>query len=462
MANDPNTIQYVIQEDGFWYVASKEKNPYVPELTVSAKGIANGLSTEYNDGWDFGPDSYDPNSTASIPYTQTSGILEAWNYAFSVAQEYSQGGSGNYWMPIIKLLEGIFTVSQKVFLSPNKRIMNPKMIGSGSMSTYVYWNFDDNCIEIDHTNDNIRYDNIEIGYMQPQAGGNVGSGTAFFAAPYVSGDSAYQTNAFQSYDMDFSNSFSGLAMFNLTGFQKIICYNLQAYNGGSYGPLYCDNVGVVAVYGGVAGNGAYISNVSYAYLDFAESLNTLNISNVSILILPAFGIYNGIGIHGNTGIIQIINCSAGETSGGGNAALLNLASGVSSATVEAVIIDYFNGGYAQAYKLANGSITVNNVRVHNVELVSGASLSGDWENIPTTPSVPASATAQQNTNPYPVDVYIYGGDVTEIQITRNGTAYTVLSVSTAIAMAGQAYKLNPGDSITITYSTAPSWEWLSD
>ena len=83
MANDPNTIQYVIQEDGFWYVASKEKNPYVPELTVSAKGIANGLSTEYNDGWDFGPDSYDPTSTASIPYTTTVGWNEAITYVFN-------------------------------------------------------------------------------------------------------------------------------------------------------------------------------------------------------------------------------------------------------------------------------------------------------------------------------------------------------------------------------------------
>ena len=80
----------------------------------------------------------------------------------------------------------------------------------------------------------------------------------------------------------------------------------------------------------------------------------------------------------------------------------------------------------------------------------------------TTPSVPASGTAQQNLNLTAVNVYIYGGDVTEIQITRNGTAYTVLSVSTAIAMSGQVYKLNPGDSITITYSTAPSWEWLAE
>ena len=79
---------------------------------------------------------------------------------------------------------------------------------------------------------------------------------------------------------------------------------------------------------------------------------------------------------------------------------------------------------------------------------------------PTIPSVPSSGTAQENTNPYAVDVYVYGGDVTEIQITRGGTANTVFSVSTAIAMSGQGYRLNPGDSITVTYSTAPTWEWL--
>ena len=81
MANDPNTIQYVIQEDGFWYIASKDRTPGVPGITVSAKGVANGLSTEYNDGYDFGPDSYNPSVTSGVPLTQTSGIQEAWNYA---------------------------------------------------------------------------------------------------------------------------------------------------------------------------------------------------------------------------------------------------------------------------------------------------------------------------------------------------------------------------------------------
>ena len=77
MANDPNTIQYVIQEDGFWYIASKDRTPGVPEITVSSKGVANGLSTEYNDGYDFGPDSYNPSVTSGVPLTQTGGMQEA-------------------------------------------------------------------------------------------------------------------------------------------------------------------------------------------------------------------------------------------------------------------------------------------------------------------------------------------------------------------------------------------------
>ena len=80
----------------------------------------------------------------------------------------------------------------------------------------------------------------------------------------------------------------------------------------------------------------------------------------------------------------------------------------------------------------------------------------------TTPTIPTSGTAQENTNPYAVNVYLYGGTVTEIQITRNGTAYTVFSNASGLALSGQVYKLNPTDSITITYTTAPTWEWLSD
>jgi len=101
-------------------------------------------------------------------------------------------------MKPILLLDGIFIVNQKAFLSAAVRIVNPKMIGSGMMTIYVYWDFNDNCIEIDNTNGNILFANIEIGYMQPQAGSNVGAATAFFAANYVSGDPAYKANVFRS------------------------------------------------------------------------------------------------------------------------------------------------------------------------------------------------------------------------------------------------------------------------
>jgi hypothetical protein len=77
----------------------------------------------------------------------------------------------------------------------------------------------------------------------------------------------------------------------------------------------------------------------------------------------------------------------------------------------------------------------------------------------STPTVPASGTALQNTTGVPVNVYVMGGALTQIQITRQGTAYTVYSNSTASAVYSM-YRLEPGDSITLTYSTAPSWTWL--
>ena len=97
--NDPANIPYIIVENGFYYVAYKEKVK-VPEVVVSAKGVANGLSEEYNDGWDFGPDSYNPNSTANTPYTQSMGVIEVINYAVSL--------NGNV---VIKFKPGVYLIS---------------------------------------------------------------------------------------------------------------------------------------------------------------------------------------------------------------------------------------------------------------------------------------------------------------------------------------------------------------
>ncbi|MEM3862290.1 MAG: hypothetical protein QW203_07415, partial [Thermoplasmatales archaeon] len=77
-----------------------------PYVTVSAKGISNGLSNIFNDGADFGPDT---------PGTLTSGIQEAVNYIFS------QGGGK------IQLLSGVFNLNvayvQQIMATPNAHVI---------------------------------------------------------------------------------------------------------------------------------------------------------------------------------------------------------------------------------------------------------------------------------------------------------------------------------------------------
>lgn len=75
----------------------------------------------------------------------------------------------------------------------------------------------------------------------------------------------------------------------------------------------------------------------------------------------------------------------------------------------------------------------------------------------TTPAIPASGTAQQNTNPYPVRVYLLtGGTGTAVAITDpSGTTQSI----TVTLAAGQEWTLDPGASITLTYTVAPTWKW---
>jgi hypothetical protein len=75
-----------------------------PYITVSAKGISNGLSDIPNDGADFGPDT---------PGTHTSGILEAVNY------QQQNGG-------VIKLLPGRFIISPN---APLTQVSSSNLLG---------------------------------------------------------------------------------------------------------------------------------------------------------------------------------------------------------------------------------------------------------------------------------------------------------------------------------------------
>ena len=75
----------------------------------------------------------------------------------------------------------------------------------------------------------------------------------------------------------------------------------------------------------------------------------------------------------------------------------------------------------------------------------------------TTPAFPATATNVQNTNPYPVRIYLLtAGAGTAFQITDpSGTAQLI----TVGLTAGMEFTLDPGAQILFDYTTAPTWKW---
>ena len=108
----------------------------LPYITVSAKGISNGLSTIINDGADFGPDSYLNTSSKNRigpPYSQTSGIQEALNYAKTIALYFND--ITGYVLPSIKLLTGIFNLNSDIslpYFSQDNNIPSFTLLGEGS------------------------------------------------------------------------------------------------------------------------------------------------------------------------------------------------------------------------------------------------------------------------------------------------------------------------------------------
>ena len=203
-------------------------------------------------------------------------------------------------------------------------------------------------------------------------------------------------------------------------------------------------------------NAIYIDNEIHEGLIVSADIEYVqNIFNVS-------SSYAGSGV---ISPLKIVEMSVANNNSHSNGATwqnpVDFVNNPSAITIFPILIDelWYYGGIVPNNYYPTENFVVKRI-IYSNTTVNSTTISGYA--IPTTPTVPTSATAQENSNPYAIDVYIYGGDVTEIQITRNGTAHTVLSVSTAIAMSGQLYELNPGDSITVTYSTAPDWTWLSD
>jgi len=217
---------------------------------------------------------------------------------------------------------------------------------------------------------------------------------------------------------------------------------LGGFTTGNPYAFYANNVGLFVIYGSYSsGANGVLSNVGYVYID-------------------NYSVYHALQINGNVGYIHLDN--VGNVGLNNNIPLLDT-QWTSAVTVGRLKIGYLNVSTTNNLILSGPSpVTVNDIEVDTFNIASGAAMSGQWVNSPAKPAVPASGTAQKNTNPYPIGIYINGGTVNQIVITKkSGSTYVMMNNSAGISMSGQAYRLQPEDSITVSYSTAPTWVWLA-
>jgi hypothetical protein len=69
----------------------------------------------------------------------------------------------------------------------------------------------------------------------------------------------------------------------------------------------------------------------------------------------------------------------------------------------------------------------------------------------TAPSVPSSGTSWTNDQHVTLDVFVYGGTVSSIKLTKSGGTLTTTG------MTSGRFTLQPGSIINITYSSVPTW-----
>ena len=416
-------IPYIIAEDGYYYVAYKEKVK-VPEIVVSAKGVANGLSEEYNDGWDFGPDSYSPTSTSAVPYTESTGILEAWNYAVSVAVLNST--TGNYVIPEIRFVGSPFYINTNItFSGSGKYIENLILKGESSMAPYLVCNINSGyAITLD--GDTFRDTNIRFENLQPA----VGSGYTPAGFLYTFSGTAGPGNVFEGYNIDISNSGWTEHPLYLGQMEGIYMNNYETYVSDSVGyfaasswitfvsgmipggtSIYFNGVGSTSSYGAptvsMISVNSLMGSQGQGIIIYTDSLATLTIIGSMFL--------------GQINISDAIAVTAGFTNTMGSITLIDVYISMQTltafinATSSQSLLNLFISTYV--IRLLNSPATtinfMNNVSIAGISKVSIASIqlnSNVLTSYPSsaTPSIsanpPVSGTVYQNTNPYDIEI----------------------------------------------------------
>ena len=444
------------------------------EIILATKGVVNGLSDILNDGAHFGPDTMlgatSPNQYGP-PFSQTGGLQEAINYATALSGQQIDTISGT---PVavnpipVRIKPGVYKVYTTITQTPwapivgHGAVIQPQQSGSFSQKVIVTLSASTLYLVIPYR----VVDGLIIDFSQFTYSG--------FRGYYANG-----LNAFEVKDITVINLQSGQGGIELLSTYGVRVVNPQVWaasqtaGNGSFAfvppdtgvveggwlngadiNLYVLNTVETLIHGTIA-QGALSENI---LIDGTTStvLDGVYIEGTGPGSAPANG---HIVIQPESGYVSGITFRKLRVNSSGT--LITLNPGTKS--ISNVLMSFVSS--QSGYAIVNNGATNFSIEHTDVSLigsVTGSVKYVDCINLPalTTPAVPASGTPQQNTNHYTVEVYVYGGTVTQVQITKNGTAYTVFSNATGLALSGQAFRLDPQDSITITWSTAPSWEWL--
>ena len=473
-----------------------------PDITISAKGRSNGLSTKINDGADFGPDTTlnatSPNQIGA-PYTQTSGIQETINYVQSFWQQYPLGINMSLF-PEIYLLNGPYVINDNttiyIYNGPNGPATNGLHIHGPSHSPATCTIVKKNSLPspiLSFSNPRgsspggnnvitqMIFENFSVQYLGPASNATAGVTVVNLSVNETGGTQ----NVFRNLFISSANPINNI-MLDVSGNEDAVIDNVQTNNAGGN---YNSSITVASLKTHMPGGNVKIYNGIHSGVDIEAQVALL--SGLAIGTGAGAGIIWRPAIYGATLSLNSVGFNGPLTR------LITTQTPTSGTLVEGYILingclltktPVSSGDYMLDFSVVGtfldikSSTLFNNTPSDTLYLLNPSNINlirfkgfndlTDWPavinnttiNVPTvsTPSLPASGTAQQNTYPYPVNVYLYGGTVTQITITKNGTPYTVFSNASGVALSGQLYKLGEDENITITYTGAPTWVWIRD
>ena len=418
-----------------------------PYIIVSANGRSNGLSTKINDGSDFGPDTTlnatSPSQTGP-PYTQTSGLQEALNYA---SQLYQQNINKSMQYTDI-FIKGWLNVYTDIIAPTN--INHIRIFGSGRGTSAINFMGGSRGFVLDNTNV-YYFDHLLI----------------------ISVNTTTPPSYLISYSVSSPNPNQALwlcdcAFYQNPSLNKTVAFNIQNANQIFARSVDFDlSLGTIYMSGTTPNNGSYlgfigtIGNNQAAYIDGFDSVNLTDVQGLELNLgsnnnVNIKGGYyanqiqfqrslNGTNYQANLGIVSINDIEISNSyNARNNPILIGTNGSVIQSTVK--ILDINGVSYIDELGITAstgtvypvgfsnyppnvgvyGSLITNKVRYKNILALNGLPIF-DFEQLPPSLSAnpPISGSVYQNSNPFNIRL--------KIPITYNPTTTTTATLATGIS-----------------------------